>query len=158
MSSAAEEGEANAQMKLALVLTEEFETSGDSSLQRSADKWLKLAAAQGLPDAQKHLGDRFRTGNGVVQDFSQAVDWYQQAADQGLPSAMYSLGEMIRTGQGVEQNYVDAYVWLNLAAARGDKRAQDSRGQIVSLLSTSQLNDAQRRARELDDTIPQVSD
>ncbi|MEM6302566.1 MAG: tetratricopeptide repeat protein [Pseudomonadota bacterium] len=154
LSGAAEEGDAESQMKLALVLANEYETSGDKELQQSSEKWLRLAAAQGLPEAQHHMGDRFREGSGVVQDFSQAARWYQQAADQGFAGSMYALGEMMRVGQGVAQSYADAYIWLNLAAARGDVRAQDAREQIVTLLSTAQLNDAQRHSRELDEAIP----
>lgn len=156
LSGAAEEGDAEAQLELATVLADEYASSGDSSLQRSSDKWLRLAAAQGLPEAQFQLGGRFRLGQGVVQDFEQATAWFRQAADQGLATAMYTLGEMIRSGQGTEQNYVDAYVWLNLAAARGDKRATEARDQIVTLLSTDQLNEAQRRSRGLDETIPRI--
>ena len=48
-----------------------------------AARWYRLAAGQGLADAQFSLGDRYESGKGVPQDYLQAHMWYNLAAAQG---------------------------------------------------------------------------
>ena len=48
-----------------------------------AIKWYRLAAEQGLADAQFHLGDMYFNGRGVPQDYEAAEKWYRLAAKQG---------------------------------------------------------------------------
>jgi TPR repeat protein len=43
----------------------------------------RLAAAQGLVDAQYNLGYMFMNGLGVAQDSFEAVQWFSLAAAQG---------------------------------------------------------------------------
>ena len=35
-----------------------------------------------------------KNGEGVEQDFKEAVKWYQKAAEQGFAGAQYNLGAM----------------------------------------------------------------
>ena len=51
-------------------------------------KWLRLAAEQGLAETQYGLGYAYYTGEGVTQDYAQAVAWFSLAAEQGNPSAV----------------------------------------------------------------------
>ena len=44
----------------------------------------KAKAEAGDADAQYNLGWMYDEGEGVEQDFKEAVKWYQKAADQGL--------------------------------------------------------------------------
>ena len=53
------------------------------------------AAEQGNADAQFNLGVMYDTGQGVRQDYAQAVQWYRKAAEQGLADAQYNLGVML---------------------------------------------------------------
>ena len=46
-------------------------------------KWYRLAAEQGLADAQFNLGIRYYNGQGVPQDYVQAHLWWNLAAAQG---------------------------------------------------------------------------
>ena len=59
---------------------------------KKAVKWYRLAADQGLPDAQNGLGLMYKRGLGVLQDHEEAVKWYQLAADQGYSVAQFNLG------------------------------------------------------------------
>ena len=43
----------------------------------------RTAAEQGLASAQFSLGNIYRTGEGVPQDYGEAVKWFRLAADQG---------------------------------------------------------------------------
>ena len=52
---------------------------GQSSLLR-----LWLAAEQGNAEAQVNLGVMCHTGQGVPQDYAEAVKWWRLAAEQGI--------------------------------------------------------------------------
>jgi uncharacterized protein len=113
-----------------------------------AAKWYRTAADQGYAVAQFNLGNMYRKGQGVPQDYEEAVKWYRSAAEHSLAFAQTNLGIMYAVGQGVEKDYVRAYVWLNLAAAQGDGNASRGREHILKDMSSSQIAEAQRLARE----------
>lgn len=56
-----------------------------------AAKWFRLAAEQGLAEAQHALGSFYEDGTGVEQDYTEAVKWYKKAAEQGYRSAKDAL-------------------------------------------------------------------
>ena len=85
-----------------------------------------LAAAQGHIRAQTNLGDMFRDGQGVEQDYAEAVRLYHLAAAQGDAEAQTSLGFMCWRGDGTAKDYAEAVRLLRLAAAQGHARAQCS--------------------------------
>jgi uncharacterized protein len=47
------------------------------------------------------LGAMYANGQGVPQDYAEAVSWFRKAADQGVAAGQYNLGVMYRDGQGV---------------------------------------------------------
>ena len=51
---------------------------------------------------------RTSLGNGVTQDYAEAVKWYRLAAAQGYGQAQFSLGRMYANGQGVTKNLNEA--------------------------------------------------
>ena len=51
-------------------------------------------AQQGNSYAPFYLGLMYYNGEGVTQDYKQAVKWWRKAAEQGDASAQYSLGLM----------------------------------------------------------------
>ena len=89
---------------------------------------LRARAEAGVPSAQFSLGFRYNTGQGVPQDYVEAVRWYRLAADQGYATAQANLGVMYADGQGVPQDYVEAVRWYRLAADQGHARAQGNLG------------------------------
>ena len=62
-------------------------------------------AEQGDAIAQSLLGSVYEEGQGVKQDYFEAVKWYRQAAEQGHATAQANLGSMYAKGQGVKQDY-----------------------------------------------------
>lgn len=52
----------------------------------------RLAAEQGNSSAQNNLGSCYAGGNGVKQDFAEAVRWFKLAAEGGHGPAQYNLG------------------------------------------------------------------
>jgi len=48
----------------------------------------------------------------------------------------------------VAQDYVQAHMWLNLAAAQGQEEAVTDRDKIAEKMTSEQIDQAQRLARE----------
>jgi len=63
-------------------------------------------------------------GQGVPQDYAEAMKWVRKAADQGLAIAQSKLGNMYAAGQGVSQDYAEAAKWYRKAADQGIAPAQ----------------------------------
>jgi uncharacterized protein len=70
----------------------------------------------------------YANGQGVAQDYAQAVAWYRKAADQGDADAQFNLGEMYRNGQSVAQDDAQAVIWYRKAADHGNALAQSNLG------------------------------
>ena len=85
-------------------------------------------AQSGDAKAQNSLGECYYFGNGVSQDYNQAVYWYFKAAKQGNAVAQYNLGVYYHAGKGVVQNYSQAMYWYRKAAEQGYAYAQYSLG------------------------------
>ena len=68
----------------------------------------KKKAEQGDTKAQFMLGLIYYNGEGVSQDYQQAVHWFTKAAEQGLARAQYNLGFMSENGEGVPKDYQQA--------------------------------------------------
>ncbi|MCH8203333.1 MAG: sel1 repeat family protein [Proteobacteria bacterium] len=71
-----------------------------------------------------------------------------RAAEGGETEALYDLGLLYSTGQGVNLNLVEAHKWFNLAAMMGLQRAAVDRSDLARDMSTGEIADAQRQARE----------
>jgi TPR repeat protein len=80
---------------------------------------LLLAAQKGDAEAQFELGRAYYEGEGVAQDYKQAVKWWKKAAEQGLALAQNSLGQAYHDGLGVKQSDIQAIEWWKKAAKQG---------------------------------------
>ena len=91
-------------------------------------------------------------GQGVPQDYAEAIRWFREAADQGEANAQFNLGGMYYQGQGVTQDYVLAHKWFNLAAARAtgndNEKFAKARDEVAARMTADQIAEAQRLARE----------
>jgi len=88
----------------------------------------QLAAKNGEVDAQKELGSLYFTGEGVQQDFAQALYWYTQAAEQGHAVATYNVGVLHDKGLGLKKDYKEAGKWYRKSADLGYSTAQYNLG------------------------------
>ncbi|WP_455512162.1 tetratricopeptide repeat protein [Neisseria lactamica] len=84
------------------------------------------AAAQGNAAAQFNLGVMYENGQGVRQDYVQAVQWYRKASEQGDAQAQFNLGVMYAEGRGVRQDLALAQEWYGKACQNGDQKACDN--------------------------------
>lgn len=64
-----------------------YQGQGVEQSYEEAMKWYRLAAEQGLAEAEYALGDMYFNGTGVVKDNETALEWYEKAADHGHPGA-----------------------------------------------------------------------
>jgi TPR repeat protein len=65
---------------------------------------LRQTAQKGDAAAQLQLGDVYRIGQGLRQDFGEAVKWYRLSAAQGNIAAQINLGTMYHLGLGVTKD------------------------------------------------------
>jgi TPR repeat protein len=77
-----------------------------------------------------------------------ALRQFESEARNGRSDALYNLGLAYSTGQGVHVDYVAAHKWFNLAAMKGVDEARTWRAQLSREMSTVQIAEAQRQARE----------
>jgi len=89
---------------------------------------LRAKAVAGEAEAQFALGYACHFGQGVPQDFAEAVTWYRKAADQGHALAQSHLAYCYDEGQGVVQNVAEALKWTRKAADQGEPSAQYNLG------------------------------
>ena len=59
-----------------------------------------------------------------------------------------SLGGMYYNGEGVIRDNVFAYMWFDIAASRGNTDAQEIRDLVAKKMTTEQIAEAQKLARE----------
>ncbi len=112
-------------------------------------KWYRKAAEQGYAKAQYNLGNMYREGEGVKQDYAKAVRWYTKAAEQGYALAQCNLGVMYANGTGVSPDYKLAYGWFSLSAAQGDDVSTEYRDKIAKKLTPQKLEEAQALAAKM---------
>ena len=131
--------------------------SQDQTQTQDAVEAIRLAAEQGDAVAQVTLGVMYGSGEGVPQDETEAVRWYRLAADQGDADAQYNLGVVYAFGAGVSQDDVAAHMWFNLAGARSSGEERDTivelRDAVAERMTSEQITEAQRRAREWNPTV-----
>ncbi|MCZ6722007.1 MAG: SEL1-like repeat protein, partial [Proteobacteria bacterium] len=113
-----------------------------------AAQWYLRAAEGGFALAQTNLGIMYQYGQGVRQDFPEALRWYRLAAARDDALAQNNLGLMYANGLGVERDFVEAYKWFELAAREGGESTELATGSLSRLTEVmSQEEIAAARAR-----------
>ena len=115
---------------------------------KEAAQLYRLAAEQGDVDAQYNLGLMYEKGKGVPQDDKEAVRLYRLAAEQGYADAQGNLGVMYVFGKGVTKDFVYAHMWGNIASMNGNDLGALLRDDFAEKMTSSQIEEAQRLARE----------
>lgn len=111
-----------AMYNLAAILWNE----GEENYQEANALFLK-SAMQGFSMAQYAMGNSYRWGQGLEQDFSKAYHWYEKAARQknslgemkdrnAIRFSQFMVGWLLYEGKGVKQDYKKAFEWFEKAA------------------------------------------
>jgi GAF domain/Sel1 repeat len=82
------------------------------------------------PIAQYEMALRYAGGEGVPQNYREAMAWFAKAAANGNDNAQWKLGLGYIKGIGVPHDERKAVVWFKLAANHGDIRAQSALGDL----------------------------
>jgi uncharacterized protein len=141
MRPLAEKGDVTAQNNLGVIY---FKGEGVAKDLKEAEKWYRLAAAQGHPAAQSGLG-LIKLMN---KEYTEAAKWVQLSADQGYPPSQLNLAIMYYEGQGVPRDIVRAHMWMSLAALQGDANAANYRDQIAKSLTPAQVEQSLKLIKE----------
>jgi len=78
--------------------------------------------------AQVYLGLMYAQGQGVAQDFAEALKWFQLAVERGDAGGQFNLGGMYFSGVGVSQDYREAAKLYQLSADQGWAQGQHALG------------------------------
>jgi TPR repeat protein len=118
-----------------------------------AAKWYAIAAELGAAPSQYLLGMMYAQGRGVPADIDKAVALFQRAADQGLVDAMANIAVSYEAGHSVAKDPVHAYVWFKIVELRTSEGrmhefAIDALKRLSTSISSAQVAEAERRARE----------
>ena len=107
-------------------------------------------AQQGDARAQYNVGSLYASGQGVLQNYTEAVKWYRLAAQQGNFVAQEALGLMYMFGRGVPEDYVKAHMWINIAASRApnglNQVYSDERNKLAAIMAPEEIAEAQALA------------
>ena len=93
----------------------------------SVDALLR-AARGGDGRASCRLGDIYREGQGVGQDWDEAFRWYSLGASQGDAHAQNNLATMFLRGVGCREDGARAVFWYRKSAGQGHMTAQANLG------------------------------
>ena len=120
---------------LFLCLSISYSQDSDSSVEDSNPfdsiidfKTTLSLAEDGYVSAQYNLGLWYYKGDGVKQDYEQAIEWFSRAAQQDNSSAQFNLGLLYYKGEGVVRDYEQASEWYRRSAQQGDYAAQYNLG------------------------------
>lgn len=82
----------------------------------------------GRATAQVDLAYRYYYGEGIDQDYAEAMRWFREAASRDFVEAEFALGFVYSEGKAVPQDYAEAAKWYQRAAAKGYASAQYNLG------------------------------
>jgi TPR repeat protein len=113
----------------------------------------QASAAKGDPEAEFQLGRAYDRGDGVPQDYAQALNWYKKAAEAGNAKAMNNLGVIYADGHGVKADRAEAINWFRQGAEKGAVRAQVNLAQHLEADPATKTSSVQwyRKAAEQGD-------
>ena len=106
---------------------------------------------------QYNLGVTYAYGQGVTQDYQEAMKLFRLSAEQGITEAQCDLGAMHQAGYGVPQDYAQAMMWYLIAKANGSTLPDQNLHQLESLTTPAQIAEAQRMAKEWTAAHPKKS-
>lgn len=72
----------------------------------------------------------YENGQGVPQDYGEAVRWYRKAAEQGFAPSQLHLASMYYFGLGVAKDHGEAVKWYRKAAEQGNMYAKNILGHL----------------------------
>lgn len=99
-----------------------------------AAAWYRIGAEKGVAFAQRRLGLLYLNGDGVPQDYVEAIMWLRKAAaEPGDAEAQNALGDCYFHGRGVTSDFFEAVKWYRKAADQEHAQSHENLG-VCSLV------------------------
>ena len=93
---------------------------------------LQRRAESGEPEAVNALANAYAYGQGVAQNYDEAIRLYRIASDRGLAAAQFNLGLLYELGRGVAPDAAEAFRLYLRAAEQGLAAAQFNVGNMYA--------------------------
>jgi TPR repeat protein len=93
--------------------------AGQPKDQKGGMELIRMAAEQGVSEAQQDVGRSYEHGWAVKPDLEKALGWYQKAADNGEAWSQWRIGMAFVNGEGRKPDPVRAVEHFRLAADAG---------------------------------------
>lgn len=120
-----------------------------------AARWYEQAVARNYGPAMYNLALQHEYGMSRPKDYAAARDLYIQAAELGEPWAQFALALLYDNGLGVARDPIQAYMWFDIVGD-GHEHAIHNRDSIAEELTSEQIEEGQRLAREWRAARPQL--
>lgn len=117
LTQGAEYGDSDAQVELANRYLHGIGATKDPEI---AAGWFRKAAAKGNPWAKMNLAAMLVSGEGIPQNYKEAMSLLLQSTGTTRGVALYNIGVMHAQGYGVAKDSVEAAKWFHKAYRRGD--------------------------------------
>ena len=89
----------------------------------------------------------YELGEGVENNYKEALKWYKLAAENGNRDAPNNIGVLYMTGLGTPRDFVMAHKWFTVAGAR-DVEAKSNKEFVEKRLTTEQIEESKKFAEE----------
>ena len=114
---------------------------------------IRSMAAQGDAKAQYALGTMYRDGQGVAQNYAEALRWWRKSAELGLIDAQFALGNIYAGSAGIARDNILAYMWYHIATLQsGDEWlrgiAGSNRDALAARMTAADIFKAEQLAAE----------
>ena len=120
LKKAAESGDVEAQYQFALLIENIFDRKAPEN--RESFRWMKVAADAGHSAASYCLGNFYRDGTWVDENYRKAYECYLKAAKQGNSDGMEQLGNFYANGIIVPENQDMAFALYQRSAELGNPK------------------------------------
>lgn len=107
---------------------------GAADPSRAFELNMKSAQQRKVPIAMYSLGVHYQMGEGVEQDYGEALMWYSRAADGGVPPACANAGNMFLLGVGVHVDMEKAAEFFKKGADLGNPECKELYDQTVAAM------------------------
>ena len=108
---------------------------GDWGLKTDKSKAIELflkSVAQGNAAAMTALGDSYRLGEGVIQNYQEAIYWYRKGSENYSTGSDWKLGMMYEIGVGLPQDFAEAVKLYTKSSDRYSTSAQYLLGRMYA--------------------------
>jgi TPR repeat protein len=89
------------------------------------------------------IGEEYREGKGIPQNYQEAIEWYTLSAEQGNVNGQIGLGKIYE----VLQQYTKSHKWYNIAGTNVEE-AREHRDIVEKKMTPTQILEAQKLAKE----------